>query len=138
VGCLVGLVGVVVGVVMVVDDDSVVVCWCVCMEVVMYFDVVGSFDMMVEVFDSFFMLLCEVLVCGDFEGVGVMILDELFDKFVIVGDFDSVVKYSVVLFVVGVSWVEFGMLYGCIDDEGVELIGCKVLLGLCVLIGVGL
>jgi len=40
VGWLVGLVGVVVGVVIVVDDDNFVVCWWVCIEVVMYFDVV--------------------------------------------------------------------------------------------------
>jgi len=94
--------------------------------------------MMVEVFDSFLIVLCEVFVCDDVEGVGLLILDELFDKFVIVGDFDIVVEYSVVFFVVGVSCVEFGMLYGCIDDEGVELIGCKVLLSFWVLLGVGL
>ncbi len=64
-----------------------------------------------------------------------MIPDDLLDRFAIAGDPDTVAEHSAALFAAGASRIEFGTPHGRTDDEGVELIGRKVLPSLRVLTG---
>lgn len=132
-----GSVGVVAGAVTVVDDDRTVARRRARTEVAMYLDVVGGLDTTVEVPDSLLTPLREALARGDSEAAGALIPDELLDKFAIAGDPDTVAEHSAALFAAGASRVEFGTPHGRTDDEGVELIGRKVLPGLRAMTGSG-
>jgi 5,10-methylenetetrahydromethanopterin reductase len=123
-------VGIVAGAVTVVDDDGDAARRRARTEVAMYLDVVARLDTTVEVPDTVLEPLRESLRLGDTVGAGSLVPDELLARFAFAGDPDSVAAHAADLFAAGASRVEFGTPHGRTDEQGVELIGKKVLPGL--------
>jgi 5,10-methylenetetrahydromethanopterin reductase len=120
-------VGIVAGAVTVVDEDGAAARRRARSEVAMYLDVVARLDTTVDVPDALLVPLREALLRGDTVGAGALVPDELLDKFAFAGDADTLVQHDVELFDAGASRVEFGTPHGRTDEQGVELIGKKVL-----------
>ncbi len=122
-----GSVGIVAGAVTVVDEDRAAARRRARTEVAMYLDVVARLDTTVDVPDALLTPLRAALARGDTEGAGSLVPDELLDKFAVAGDPDSVAEHGAALFAAGASRVELGTPHGRTDEDGVELIGKKVL-----------
>lgn len=120
-------VGIVAGAVTVVDEDRKVARHRARVEVAMYLDVVGRLDTTVTVPDALLRALRDGLARGDVEGAGRLVPDDLLDRFAFAGDPDTVAGHAAALFAAGASRVEFGTPHGRTDENGVELIGKKIL-----------
>jgi 5,10-methylenetetrahydromethanopterin reductase len=120
-------VGIVAGAVTVVDEDGAAARARARTEVAMYLDVVARLDTTVEVPDSVLVPLHQALDRGDADGAGRLVPDELLDRFAFAGNPDSVAEHAARLFAAGASRVEFGTPHGRTDEDGVELIGKRVL-----------
>lgn len=122
-----GAVGIVVGAVTVVDEDAGLARRLARTEVAMYLDVVAKLDTTVDVPGTLLGPLREALVRGDAVGAGLLVPDDLLDKFAFAGDPDAVSEHAAALFDAGASRVELGTPHGQTDEQGVELIGKRVL-----------
>lgn len=96
-------------------------------EVAMYLDVVAALDVTVHVPDSVLVPLRAALAAGDADRAGRLVPDELLDRYAFAGTPDEVSAHAATLVEAGASRIEFGTPHGLSDDEGVELLGKRVL-----------
>lgn len=120
-------VGLVVGAVTVVDENGAVARARARTEVAMYLDVVAGQDPTVEVPEEVLAGLRSKLASGDREAAGRLVPDELLAKFAFAGTPDEVAAHAATLVEAGAGRIEFGTPHGRTDDDGVELLGKRVL-----------
>jgi 5,10-methylenetetrahydromethanopterin reductase len=120
-------VGLVVGAVTVVDDDGAAARARARTEVAMYLDVVAAQDVTVDVPNEVLAPLRAALAAGAREVAGRLVPDELLRKFAFAGTPDEIVAHAATLVAAGADRIEFGTPHGRTDDDGVELLGKRVL-----------
>lgn len=119
--------GLVAGAVTVVHEDGSVARARARTEVAMYLDVVVGLDVTVQVPDEILGPLRAALAAGDATGAGRLVPDELLDRFAMAGTPDEIAAHALTLVEAGASRIEFGTPHGLSDDDGVELLGKRVL-----------
>jgi 5,10-methylenetetrahydromethanopterin reductase len=120
-------VGLVVGAVTVVDEDGAAARARARSEVAMYLDVVAKQDVTADVPDEVLVPMRAALGRGDAVAAGRVIPDEVLDKFAFAGAPEDVAAHGAELIAAGASRIEFGTPHGASDDDGVELLGKRVL-----------
>ncbi|WP_033289783.1 LLM class flavin-dependent oxidoreductase [Amycolatopsis jejuensis] len=96
-------------------------------EVAMYLDVVAALDVTVEVPDAVLVPLRAALAAGDAEAAGRLVPDDLLDRYAFAGTPEEIAARASTLVEAGASRIEFGTPHGLSDDDGVELLGKRVL-----------
>ncbi len=118
---------VVFGAVTVVDEDAEAARSLARSEVARYLAVVADLDPTTQLPLGLTDQVRSRVEAGDAHGAGLMIPDEILDRFAISGTPEQVAAHVATLFDAGVDRVEFGTPHGLTSERGVELIGSKVL-----------
>jgi len=122
-----GSTGLVLGAVRVVDENGDAARDRARSAVAMYFEVVASLDPTLDVPDDLIEKVGECLRQGDELGAGRLIPDELLDRFAFAGTPVQVARQVRDLFDAGASRVEFGSPFGLRAEQGLRLLGERVL-----------
>jgi 5,10-methylenetetrahydromethanopterin reductase len=120
-------VGVVVGAVTVVDEDGPAAKTLARREAALYLSIIATLDHSLNLEPELLARINEASARYDFEQVGACISDDLLRRLAFAGTPDEVAQQAVELFEAGVSRVEFGTPHGLSAEEGVRLLGEKVL-----------
>lgn len=120
-------VGIVVGAVTVVDQDSRLARARARREVALYLDVVGRLDPTVEIPAEVLINLGRALREGGQDAAAKAVPDEILDRFAFAGAPDVVAEHAIAVLEAGADRLEFGTPHGLTDDRGVELLGTRVL-----------
>ena len=119
--------GVVLGAVTVVDENGPAARERARSAVAMYFEVVAGLDPTVAVPDGMVEEIGRLLRAGDDRGAGLLIPDELLDRFAFSGTPERVVHQVRDIFDAGATRVEFGAPFGLDAERGLRLLGERVL-----------
>jgi 5,10-methylenetetrahydromethanopterin reductase len=119
--------GIVMGAVTVVADDGRAARARARREVAMYLEVVAGLDPTVELPPGLVDGIRVRRAVGDGAGAGALIPDDVLDRFALAGTPDQVAARAAALLEAGAARVEFGTPHGLTDDEGVLLLGQRVL-----------
>jgi 5,10-methylenetetrahydromethanopterin reductase len=122
-----GSTGLVMGAVAVVDENGDAARDRARSAVAMYFEVVASLDPTLDVAGDLIERVGERLGQGDERGAGRLIPDELLDRFAFAGTPVQVARQVKDLFDAGASRVEFGSPFGLEAEQGLRLLGERVL-----------
>ena len=120
-------VGIVAGAVTVVSEDSRAARARARREVAMYLDVVASLDPTAGVPADLLARIRSRLAAGDEAAAGALIPDDVLDLFAFSGTPEQIAEQAQQLLDAGAARVEFGTPHGLTDDEGVALLGRRVL-----------
>jgi 5,10-methylenetetrahydromethanopterin reductase len=120
-------VAIVVGAVTVVDTDARRARARARTEVALYLGVVAELDPTAAVPADLLARIQRLVAAGDHAGAGSLIPDEVLDLFAFAGTPEQVAAQAHRLIDTGASRVEFGTPHGRTDDEGVALLGTRVL-----------
>jgi 5,10-methylenetetrahydromethanopterin reductase len=120
-------VALVAGAVTVVSEDGAAARQRARSEVAKYFDVVAEFDPTIAIPDGLGAGVRQRLRAGDHAGAGALIPDQVLDAFAIAGTPEQVAEHVRRLFEAGAQRVEFGSPHGLTEDEGINLLGSRVL-----------
>ncbi|WP_020660984.1 LLM class flavin-dependent oxidoreductase [Amycolatopsis benzoatilytica] len=120
-------VGIVAGAVTVVAEDSRAARARARREVAMYLDVVAGLDPTAAVPADLLARIREHLARGDEAAAGALIPDDVLDLFAFSGTPEEIAQQAQQLLDAGAARVEFGTPHGLADDEGVALLGRRVL-----------
>lgn len=119
--------GVVLGAVTVVDEDGRAARERARAAVALYFDVVAGLDPTLDVAPELLGDVRTRLRAGDERGAGAAIPDHLLDRFAFAGTPDEIVARVRAIFDAGTKRVEFGAPLGLRIDDGLRLLGERVL-----------
>ena len=122
-----GSIGLVLGAVTVVDENGDAARDRARSAVAMYFEVVASLDPTLDISVDLIDRVGERLGQGDERGAGRLIPDELLDRFAFAGTPFQVARQVKDLFDAGASRVEFGSPFGLDAEQGLRLLGERVL-----------
>ncbi|MDA8309604.1 MAG: LLM class flavin-dependent oxidoreductase [Actinomycetota bacterium] len=122
-----GSCSVVVGAVTVVADDRAAARRRARENVAMYLDVVAALDPTVDVGEELLSELHRCIAAGDHARAASLVPDELLSRFAFSGTPEDVAEQAATVVEAGASRVEFGTPHGLSDDEGVQLLGRRVL-----------
>jgi len=122
-----GSTGLVLGAVTVVDENGDAARDRARSAVAMYFEVVASLDPTLDIAGDLIDKVGERLGQGDERGAGRLIPDELLDRFAFAGTPFQVARQVKDLFDAGASRVEFGSPFGLDAEQGLRLLGERVL-----------
>ncbi len=120
-------VGVVVGAVTVVDQDGAAARAVARRAVALYLPVVASLDRSLSLDPDLLNRIREAANCYDFATAAALISDDLLRRFAFAGTPDEVARQADDLFAAGASRVEFGTPHGLTAEEGMRLLGERVL-----------
>lgn len=96
-------------------------------EVAMYLAVVGQLDVTVEIPPDLITGIRRLVEVDDHDGAGRLVPDDLLDRFAFSGTPEQVAAQAQRLVDAGVDRIEFGTPQGLRTDDGVDLIGSRVL-----------
>jgi 5,10-methylenetetrahydromethanopterin reductase len=122
-----GEIGIVVGAVTVVDLDGKRARDAARRECALYLPVVAALDPSIDLDPE---LLARIRSAADryaFDEAAALISDDLLDRFAFAGTPDEVAEHAAAIFAKGASRVEFGTPHGLTPQEGLRLLGEKVL-----------
>lgn len=122
-----GAPGIVCGAVTVVDQDGRAARELARREVALYLPVVGALDETVAIEPERLAGLREAMKQGDVERAVTFISDELLDKFAFAGRPEQVTAQALALLEAGADRIEFGTPHGMTSEEGLRLLGERVL-----------
>lgn len=120
-------VGVVVGAVTVVDEDGPAAKTLARREAALYLSIIATLDHSLNIEPELLARINAASARYDFEQVGAYISDDLLRRLAFAGTPAEVAQQAAELFEAGVSRVEFGTPHGLSAEEGVRLLGEKVL-----------
>jgi 5,10-methylenetetrahydromethanopterin reductase len=118
---------VVVGAVTVVDRDGLAARQLARREVALYVSVIAQLDPSLGIEPELLNRINQASAQYDYEGVGRYISDELLRRLAFAGTPDDVAEQALALFEAGASRIEFGTPHGLNEEEGVRLLGERVL-----------
>lgn len=119
--------GVVMGAVTVVHEDRAVARALARREVALYLPVVAELDPTIEIEKDILEGIKSAAARYDFEAATGFISDELLSVFALAGSPADIIEQTQALFDAGASRVEYGTPHGVSDDEGLRILGEKVL-----------
>jgi 5,10-methylenetetrahydromethanopterin reductase len=122
-----GAVGIVMGAVTVVDEDHRLARAVARREVAMYLDVVGALDPTMTLPPGLLGAIGEALRKSGPTEAGRLVPDEVLDRFAFAGAPEAVASHALSVMEAGVDRVEFGTPHGTSAEQGVELLGRRVL-----------
>jgi 5,10-methylenetetrahydromethanopterin reductase len=120
-------VNIVVGAVCVVDEDREQARQLARREVALYLPIVAKLDSSIELDPDWVSRLTFHVNKYEYEEAGRLISDDLLDRFAFSGNSSDLIKQCETLFDAGVNRIEFGTPHGIQSNEGIRLIGEKVL-----------
>ncbi|MFN8455056.1 MAG: LLM class flavin-dependent oxidoreductase [Anaerolineae bacterium] len=120
-------VGIVIGAVTVVAEDGQAARQLARRKVALYVPVVAPLDQSLQLEPELLQGIGDAAAEYDFERAGGYISDDLLRRFAFAGTPDEVAQQAQELFAAGASRVEFGTPHGLTAEEGVRLLGEKVL-----------
>ncbi|MBI1881840.1 MAG: LLM class flavin-dependent oxidoreductase [Chloroflexi bacterium] len=120
-------IGVVVGAVTVVDEDGQAARRLARREAALYVSIIAQLDHSLGLEPELLSRINEASARYDYEGVGSYISDALLRRLAFAGTPDEVVAQAVELFQAGADRVEFGTPHGLDEQEGLRLLGERVL-----------
>ena len=120
-------IGVAVGAVTVVDRDGQAARQLARREAALYLSVIAQLDHSLGIEPELLSRINEASACYDFEQVGSYISDDLLRRLAFAGTPDEVAQQAVELFEAGAGRVEFGTPHGLTKEEGMRLLGERVL-----------
>lgn len=121
-----GSVGVVMGAVTVVDEDRDQARAAAKRSVALYLPVVAPLDPTVQVEPELVTRLQTFVEADQWDNAAALISDELLETFAFAGDTNDLIRQGESLFAAGASRVEFGTPHGLTPDNGIRLLGEKV------------
>ena len=119
--------GIVLGAVTVVDTDREAARGLARSRVAMYFDIVARHDPTLELPHGLLAQVRDAVRAGDSAAAGRLIPEDLLDRFTFAGTPNDLVARCHQLFDAGVKRLEFGVPLGLTTDEGLRLLGERVL-----------
>jgi 5,10-methylenetetrahydromethanopterin reductase len=122
-----GSVGIVVGAVCVVDADGRAAKHAVKRDLAVYLPAVAGLDKTVEIEPALLARIQHAVNVGERDTAAALISDDLLTKFAIAGTPDDVIAQSHALFAAGASRIEFGTPHGLQPQQGIKLLGERVL-----------
>ncbi len=122
-----GSVGVVLGAVTVIDEDRQIARSAARQAVALYLPVVACLDPTVSVDPEQLARVQHLVDAGQPAQAGALISDELLEKFAFAGNPADIIRQAEAAFAAGAARVEFGTPHGIRPDEGVRLLGKRVL-----------
>jgi 5,10-methylenetetrahydromethanopterin reductase len=122
-----GAVRVVAGAVTVVAEDGAAARALARTEVAMYLAVVGSLDTTADLPHGLVEAIGALVAAGDDQGAGVLIGDDVLDRFAFSGTPEQVAAQARAVIEAGAGRVDFGTPHGLSAEEGVRLLGTRVL-----------
>ena len=122
-----GVPGVCLNAVTVVDDDRKAARARARAETVLYFEVVAGLDPFVTLDPELLERIGGLLKTKDFEEAGNLIPDELLDRFAFSGTPDDVARQAAEIIDAGAKRVEFDTPFGMTPDRGLAVLGGEVL-----------
>lgn len=123
----VGTVGVALGAVSVVDEDRKAARALARREVALYLPVVARLDPTLSVDPERVRRIDAHVRHGESEQAATLISDDLLDRFALAGNPADLIAHSEAIFAAGASRIEFGTPHGLTPQEGIRLLGEKVL-----------
>ncbi len=122
-----GTVGVVVGAVCVVDEERERARRAARESVALYLPVVAGLDPSLHIEPDLIQRLKIAVEQQDLSTAASLISDELLDKFAFAGNPSDIIRQAEALFAAGASRIEFGTPHGLPSQNGIQLLGEKVL-----------
>ncbi len=122
-----GTVGVVVGAVTVVDEDRDAARKLARREAALYLPVVAKLDPTVELDTELVQRMSTLVEQKQFDEAGALISDDLMDRFAFSGSPADVIRQAEALFDAGARRIDFGTPHGLRAEDGIRLLGEKVL-----------
>ncbi|MCB8976592.1 MAG: LLM class flavin-dependent oxidoreductase [Ardenticatenaceae bacterium] len=119
--------GIVVGAVTVVSDDRAEALALARREVALYLPVVAKLDPTLDLDDELVDRLAVAVKMHDWETAVSLISDDLLQKFAFAGTPAEIAQQTLALFAAGANRVEFGTPHGITSQDGLRLLGEKVL-----------
>ncbi len=119
--------GLVVGAVTVVDEDSRLARALARREAALYVPIVASLDSTIELEPELSERISRAVQRGDLETAASLVSDDLLDKVALAGTPSEVADRTRQLFHAGADRVEFGTPHGVSENEGLRLLGQRVL-----------
>jgi 5,10-methylenetetrahydromethanopterin reductase len=119
-------VGVCVGAVTVVDEDGDAARHLARREVAMYLAVVASLDPTISVPEELIASVRAKVATGDHDGAGRLIPSDVLERFAFAGTPEEVAAHAQRVTDAGATRIEFGTPHGLTNEEGVRLIGDRV------------
>ena len=123
-------IGLVFGAVTVVDEDGQAAKQLARREAALYLSIIATLDPTLDIEPELLTCIKTASAAYDFEQVGSYISDDLLRRLAFAGTPDEVARQAIELFEAGVQRVEFGTPHGLLAEEGLRLLGEKVLPGL--------
>jgi 5,10-methylenetetrahydromethanopterin reductase len=122
-----GTVGVVMGAVSVIDEDRELARQAARRSVALYLPVVAPLDPTVQVEPELVARLQLLANRHEYEGAARLISDDLLERFAFAGNADDFINHAERLFEAGAARIEFGTPHGLKPEQGIQLLGEKVL-----------
>lgn len=119
--------GIVMGAVTVVDEDGAAARALAKREVALYMPVVAELDPTVHLETELLDRIKAAAADYEFEAASRFISDEMLAAFALAGTPEDIIEQTEALFAAGASRVEFGTPHGLSDDNGLRLLGERVL-----------
>ena len=116
-----------IGAVCVVDEDGQAARDAVKREVALYLPVVAELDPTVNLEPELLSRLKDAAARYDFDGAARLISDDLLKRFAFAGTPDEVADHAAALFAAGATRIEFGTPHGLTTQQGLHLLGTRVL-----------
>ena len=123
-------VGLAIGAVCVVDEDGAAARARAKREVALYLPIVAELDPTMALEPELVRRLQDAAAIYDFEAAAALVSDEVLTRFAFAGTPDEVADHAATLFAAGASRVEFGTPHGLTPENGLRLLGTRVLPGL--------
>lgn len=120
-------IGVVLGAVTVVDDDGARARAKAGTEVAHYLPIVAGLDRSVELDPELLARIDAAVSAGDLTAAGVLVSDDLLDRFAFAGTPKQIVAQVEAILAAGAARVEFGTPHGLTAESGIHLLGTRVL-----------
>lgn len=122
-----GSVGVVIGAVSVIDEDREQARWAARRSVALYLPVVAPLDPTLEVEPELIAQLQRLYNQSKIDEAARLISDDLLGRFAFAGDANDVIRHCEALFEAGARRIEFGTPHGLVSEQGIQILGSKVL-----------
>jgi len=123
----VGTVGVAVGAVSVIDEDREQARAAARRSVALYLPVVAPLDSTVQIEPQLIERLSHYASHNEYDLAAALVSDDLLDRFAFAGDANDLIRHAESIFDAGAQRIEFGTPHGLVPQNGIRILGEKVI-----------